>query len=78
MSKKVVTERCTLSLVSQLCELGVIENHFIAQKKKEKTHLTYKKEHNVNVNEKLANEVYSLLEDLDIKPVTIVIIFLFD
>lgn len=66
-SKTLATQKCALSMVSQLCSCGQIERNLSAQKKKEKVNFAHEV-FQVDVNEKLVNDVYSILNDLNIIP----------
>lgn len=77
-SKSLATQKCALSLVSQLCECGQIERNLSAQKKKEKVNFDHEVFEVVDVNEKLVNDVYSLLDDLDIIPMVDVSLYDFN
>lgn len=70
ISERDATEKCSLSVISQLCGLGQIEQCLSSQKKKEKFNL----DHNVvvSVDSKLMNNIFTLLKDLKIKPMDIV------
>lgn len=73
---------CTLTWTNKLFGLGQIiqkkENrNKSAKKTKETKCVDLKNILDVNINEKLSNDIYSLLEDLQIKPtVNVTIIFL--
>jgi len=66
--KKKVMQQCEVNLVNKLCTLGLIERYSSDRVKKEKLNYIDNSFNVVNVNEKLVNDIYSLLEDLNIKP----------
>lgn len=55
-------------MVNQLYSYGQIECFQSTQKKKEKMYLPLGDSNVVNIKKELVNDVYSLLEDLKIKP----------
>lgn len=63
---------CTLTQINKLFGLEQIKQHVKKKEKRKKAKKTKCVDlHNVldvNINEKLANDIYSLLEDLQIKP----------
>lgn len=72
-SEKAATEKCSLSIINQLCGLGQIELCLSSQKKKEK--LCFAHNVAVSVDKKLINNVLMVLEELKIKPMEIVSIY---
>ncbi|CAH1726470.1 unnamed protein product [Aphis gossypii] len=66
--KKKVIQKCEVNLVNKLCTLGLIERYSSDRVKKEKLNYINNSFNVVNVNEKLVKDIYSLLEDLNIKP----------
>ncbi|KAL5233320.1 hypothetical protein ACI65C_000730 [Semiaphis heraclei] len=66
-SKKKVMQQCELNLVNNLCTLGLIER-YSGNREKDKPNGIHNLLNVVNVNEKLVKDLYSLLEDLKIKP----------
>lgn len=70
-------QQCELNLVNNLCTLGLIER-YSGNREKDKPNGIHNLLNVVNVNEKLVKDLYSLLEDLKIKPmIDKVIIILF-
>uniref|UniRef100_A0A2H8TI45 RNA helicase n=1 Tax=Melanaphis sacchari TaxID=742174 RepID=A0A2H8TI45_9HEMI len=67
-SKKKVIQQCELTLVNNLCTLGLIERYSSDCVKKDRLNYIYNFFDVVNVNEKLVKDIYNLLEDLNIKP----------
>jgi len=69
-SKKKVMQQCKLTLVNNLCTLGLIEPYSSDRVKKDKLNCIPNLLNvvNVNVNEKLVKDLYGLLKDLKIKP----------
>jgi len=61
-------QQCEVNLVNKLCTLGLIERYSSDRVKKEKLNYITNSFNVVNVNEKLVKDIYSLLEDLNIKP----------
>lgn len=61
-------QRCELNLVNKLCALGQIESYSSDRGKKNTIHSIYDAFDVVNVNEQLVKDIYSILEDLKIKP----------
>ncbi|XP_060853737.1 dosage compensation regulator-like isoform X2 [Rhopalosiphum padi] len=68
-SKKKVMQQCEVTLVNNLCTLGLIERYSGDQVKKDRLNCIHNSFNVVNVNEKLVKDIYSLLEDLNIKPI---------
>lgn len=66
--KKKVMQQCEVNLVNKLCTLGLIERYSSDRVKKEKLNYIANSFNVVNVNEKLVKDIYSLLENLNIKP----------
>ncbi|XP_060872405.1 ATP-dependent RNA helicase A-like [Metopolophium dirhodum] len=67
-SKKKVMQKCELTLVNNLCKLGLIEPYSSDRVKKDKLKCIHNMLNNVNVNEKLMKDLYGLLKDLKVKP----------
>lgn len=61
-------QQCELTLVNNLCTLGLIEPYSSDRVKKYKLNCIRNLLNNVNVNEKLVKDLYGLLKDLKIKP----------
>jgi len=61
-------QQCELTLVNNLCSLGLIERYSNDIVKKDKLNCIPNLLNVVNVNEKLVKDLYNLLEDLKIKP----------
>lgn len=66
-SKKKVMQQCELTLVNNLCSLGLIER-YSSDKMKKELNFIHNLSNVVNVNEKLVKDLYGLLKDLNIKP----------
>ncbi|CAI6360148.1 unnamed protein product [Macrosiphum euphorbiae] len=67
-SKKNVIQQCELTLVNNLCTLGLIEPYSSDRVKKYKLNCIRNLLNDVNVNGKLVKNLYGLLKDLKIKP----------
>lgn len=60
-------QQCELTLVNNLCSLGLIER-YSSDKMKKELNFIHNLSNVVNVNEKLVKDLYGLLKDLNIKP----------
>jgi len=61
-------QKCELTLVNNLCKLGLIEPYSSDRVKKDKLNRIHNLLSDVNVNEKLVKDLYDLLKDLKVKP----------
>lgn len=61
-------QQCELTLVNNLCSLGLIELNSSNRVKKDNLNCIYNLFNVVNVKEKLVKDLYGLLKDLKIKP----------
>lgn len=61
-------QQCELTLVNNLCKLGLIEPYSSDKVKKDKLNCIHNLLNVVNVNKKLVKDLYGLLKDLKIKP----------
>jgi len=61
-------QQCELTLVNNLCTLGLIELNSSDRVKKDNLNRTHNLLTVVNVKEKLVKDLYGLLKDLKIKP----------
>jgi len=68
-------QQCELNLVNNLCTLGLIER-YSSNGEKDKLNGIQNLLNIVHVNEKIVKDLYSLLEDLKIKPMIDKVIFI--